>query len=349
MAVGSRTHNFNVPASWPGKGSNWKNNTKYTLVLPEGMKVYRVMFYGCALGTNFSYLCGYGAGEATEGFEWFEPKGAGVTYNGVITSECKYPIDCCLSNVDEAQLGTNQRGEEDYATVLSSHKAGYCFADIDFADKPYTGEFAFRFSGNQQVVAKIVLYTTREAANNAVIEVPGSGEIELSWDTMLKNETGDNTADQNNIKFLDADSVETGFILKPAGGRTQAQTVREECGKVLNFKNNTNQELVIPEGTKVYKINFYGWSQGDNWSYLYAFGPTVTEWEWTDPIGSGIQDNTVIIDQAKYPMDPCVAVAENVKESASAPGTFETTCYHNAGYCFASLDFTDEPYEGSFC
>lgn len=193
------------------------------------------------------------------------------------------------------------------------------------------------------------IFTPVVMAVMCLAAIAQNGVVELSWDTMLKNETKDDTADQAAIKFLNADSVETGFILKPAGGRTQTQTIREECGKVLNFKNNTNQELVIPEGTKMYKINFYGWSQGDNWSYLYAYGPTVTEWEWTDSIGTGIQDNTVIIDQAKYPMDPCVAVEANVKESASAPGTYETTCYHNAGYCFASIDFSDEPYEGSFC
>ena len=174
-----------------------------------------------------------------------------------------------------------------------------------------------------------------------------NGVVELSWDTMLKNETGDNTADQSNIKFLDANGNETGFILKPAGGRTQAVTEREGCAKVLNFKNNTNQELVIPEGTKVYKINFYGWSQGDNWTYLYAYGPTVKEWEWTDPIGGGIQDNTKIIDEAKYPLDPCIVNEANVKQSST--GVYETTCFHNAGYCFASIDFSDEPYEGSFC
>lgn len=193
------------------------------------------------------------------------------------------------------------------------------------------------------------VFTSIAMAVMCLAAIAQSGVVELSWDTMLKNETGDNTVDQAAIKFLNADSVETGFILKPDGGRAQAQTIREDCGKVLNFKNNTNQELVIPEGTKVYKINFYGWSQGDNWTYLYAFGPTVTEWEWTDSIGNGVMDNTRIIDHATYPLDPCVAVEANVKESASAPGTFETTCFHNAGYCFASLDFTDEPYEGSFC
>lgn len=160
--------------------------------------------------------------------------------------------------------------------------------------------------------------------------------VELSWDTMDKDEAGTNAKDQNNITFNNND----GFILKPTGGRTQAQTTREGCSKVLNFKNNTNQTLVIPNGTKVYKINFYGWSQGDNWTYLYAYGPVAGEWEWTDPIGSGIKDNTTIIEQAKYPLDPCVVGADF---AATSPA------YHNAGYCFASLDFGSEPYEGEFC
>ena len=170
--------------------------------------------------------------------------------------------------------------------------------------------------------------------------------IELSWDTMLKNETGDNTADQSEIKFLDENGNETGFILKPAGGRTQAQTIREYCGKVLNFKNNTNQTLVIPNGTKVYKINFYGWSQGDNWTYLAAYGPS-TEWEFEDKNISNQNDD--IIANAKYPLDPCV-ISDSYHENANYPTQYPNgdRVYHNAGYCFASIDFSDEPYEGEF-
>lgn len=180
------------------------------------------------------------------------------------------------------------------------------------------------------------LIATALLAFNLNAAAQTEGVIELSWDTMDKNEAGDNTFDQTAITFNNND----GFILKPEGGRTQTKTVREYCGKVLNFKNNTNQTLVIPEGTKVYKINFYGWSQGDNWTYLYAYGPVAGEWEWKDPIGTGIKDNAVIVEQAKYPLDPCV-VGEAYTETSPA--------YHNAGYCFASLDFSDEPYEGQFC
>lgn len=172
-----------------------------------------------------------------------------------------------------------------------------------------------------------------------------NGVVELSWATMVKDAEGLNAADQSNIEFYSdvENNVKSGFILQPTGGRTQAGPMeRENCsGKALNFKNNTNQMLVIPEGTKVYKINFYGWSQGDNWTYLYAYGPDPANWEWTDPIGEKQQGNTNIIDNAKYPLDPCVVNEANVKDSETIP-------FHNAGYCFASIDFGTEPYEGTF-
>ena len=123
------------------------------------------------------------------------------------------------------------------------------------------------------------LIATALLAFNLNAAAQTEGVVELSWDTMDKNEAGDNASDQAAITFNNND----GFILKPDGGRTQAKTEREYCEKVLNFKNNANQTLVIPEGTKVYKINFYGWSQGDNWTYLYAYGPETSAWEWTDP------------------------------------------------------------------
>ena len=249
------------------------------------------------------------------------------------------------------------------------HNAGYCFASLDFSDEAYEGEFCFLFNGNNQERFWMVVYTTKEAAAAApAAESPTIGKdnsqtvfidaennrlaelkaniLELSWDTMVKNEAGDNAADQTNTTFwLDQEAgTTTGFILTRADGssRTQAQTVREYCGKVLNARNNSAQKLIIPDGKKVYKINFYGWSQGDNWTYLYAYGPSSSEWEWTDPIGSGIQDNKTIVEQAAYPLDPCVVNPDNAKDGYSP-------VYHNAGYCFASIDFSNEPYEGEFC
>ena len=169
--------------------------------------------------------------------------------------------------------------------------------------------------------------------------------IELSWDTMIKDEEGANAADQTNTGFYLADgTTESGFILTRDDGdsRTQAKTEREGCAKVLNFKNDKVQKLIIPKGTGIYHINFYGWSQGDNWTYLYAYGSDPKNWEFEDKIGTKIMDNKTIIENAVYPLDPCVVVAENAKNGYSP-------AYHNAGYCFASIDFGNDPYTGQFC
>lgn len=332
------------------EGLNFKNNTTYSVVLPEGTQMYGIAFAGYSEGSNWNYLYAYGVGEqaGVDGtmFEWVDPIGSGVgkdDYMRVI-NEAKYPMDPCVAGLVAGEY-------EDLKEVYNT--PGYTFAFINFGDEPYEGEFPFRFSGSNQTTCKLIVFTTKEAAASYVWEKPygpnnlpaegGAGDpantIELSWATMDKDEAGTNAADQNNITFNGND----GFILKPTGGRTQAGPYeRESCsGKALNFKNNTNQTLVIPEGKKVYKINFYGWSQGDNWTYLYAYGPVAGEWEWTDPIGEKNQDNKVIIEQAKYPLDPCVVDEANAKNGYSP-------VFHNAGYCFASIDFSAEPYEGEF-
>ena len=180
------------------------------------------------------------------------------------------------------------------------------------------------------------------------------GKVELSWRTMIKDVEGANAADQTNTEFYLADgTTKSGFVLTRCDGtsRTQANTEREGCTEmVLNFKNNYAQKLVIPEGTSVYKINFYGWSQGDNWTYLYAYGPRDTEWEWTDPIGSGVKDNDKIIGEATYPLDPCI-ISEEYHSHADYATKYPNgdRAYHNAGYCFASIDFGNDPYIGQFC
>lgn len=336
---------------------NAKNNSVQKLVIPNGTKVYKINFYGWSQGDNWTYL--YAFGPASTAWEWTDPIGSGIQDNKTIIEQAKYPLDPCVVKPENAKDG--------YSPAY--HNAGYCFASIDFSNEAYEGEFCFLFNGNNQERFWMVVYTTKEAAAAAPgAESPTIGKdksqtifidaennrqaelkaniLELSWDTMVKDETGTNAADQTNTAFY-TDTITknvSGFILTRADGssRTQAQTIREYCGKVLNAKNNSAQKLIIPEGKKVYKINFYGWSQGDNWTYLYAYGPSSTEWEWTEPIGSGIQDNKTIIEQAKYPLDPCVVVEENAKDGYSPT-------YHNAGYCFASIDFSNEAYEGEFC
>ena len=360
---GSRTQ-AKTEREYCAKVLNAQNNKVQKLIIPNGTQVYKINFYGWSQGDNWTYLYAYGPSSAS--WEWTDPIGSGIQDNDLIIGQAKYPLDPCI-------ISDSYKAGDQYATKYPNgdriyHNAGYCFASLDFSDESYEGEFCFAFNGNNQERFWMVVYTTKEAAASAPsAESPTLGKdnsqtifidaennrlaelkentIELSWDTMVKDETGTNAADQTNTTFY-TDTISknlSGFILTREDGssRTQAQTIREYCGKVLNAKNNSVQKLVIPEGKKVYKINFYGWSQGDNWTYIYAYGPSSADWEWTDPIGSGIQDNKTIVEQAKYPLDPCVVVPENAKDGYSP-------VYHNAGYCFASLDFSDEPYEGEF-
>jgi len=340
-----------------GKVLNAQNNKVQKLVIPAGSKVYKINFYGWSQGDNWTYIYAYGPSSAE--WEWTDPIGSGIQDNKTIIEQAKFPLDPCVVKEENAKDG--------YSPAY--HNAGYCFASIDFSDEPYEGEFCFVFNGNNQERFWMEIYTTAAAAASApapeavtlgkdksqtiFIDAAAAAKaeiaantIELSWDTMVKDEAGTNAADQVNTEFY-TDTVaktKTGFILTREDGssRTQAQTIREYCGKVLNAKNNSVQKLVIPADKQVYKINFYGWSQGDNWTYIYAYGPSSAEWEWTDPIGASIQDNKTIIEQAKFPLDPCVVVEENAKDGYSP-------VYHNAGYCFASIDFSEEPYTGEFC
>lgn len=109
----------------------------------------------------------------------------------------------------------------------------------------------------------------------------------------------------------------------------------------LGFKVSKNDKVTlnIPEGEKLYKIEMYGFSNGDNWDYLKEYG----EDEWGDPawvscIGGEVKDNAKI-QEAEYPIDPCGYVTDGAKTEWTK---------ENAGYTFASLDFSDAPYEQKF-
>ena len=125
-----------------------------------------------------------------------------------------------------------------------------------------------------------------------------------------------------------------GITLSMAG-RQIADKTRQNFLTGLNFKLNANYTINLPEGVEMYGVQFAGYSQGDNWDYLYAYGPDATEWEWKDPIGTGIKDNNTIIGSAKYSMDPC-------ESNLGAP------VYNKAGYTFASIGFGSVPYTGTF-
>ena len=124
-------------------------------------------------------------------------------------------------------------------------------------------------------------------------------------------------------------------ITMTMNGRDPKRVLRQGFVDGLNFKNNTYYTINLPEGVSMYGVQFAGFSLGDNWCYLQAYGIDEKHLEWTEPIGDGVKDNATIIEKAKYPMDPCVS-------KLGAP------VYHNAGYTFASIDFTDLEYTGAF-
>ena len=114
---------------------------------------------------------------------------------------------------------------------------------------------------------------------------------------------------------------------------------------------NDKVRLSIPEGLFLTKIEMFGFVNGSKWDYLYSYGED--EWgdpEWADPIGPGIRNhdddpepfttNPYIKENAVYPVDPC-----GCNEAGCEA---QTLACHEAGYTFASLDFSSHPYEKEF-
>lgn len=118
-------------------------------------------------------------------------------------------------------------------------------------------------------------------------------------------------------------------------GRELKDVSRQGFATGLNFKLNEPYTINLPEGVSMYGVQFAGYSQGDNWDYLYAYGLDESNWEWIDNIGKKIKDNNTIINSAVYSMDPC-------ESKLGAP------VYNKAGYTFASIGFGSEPYKGTF-
>lgn len=123
-------------------------------------------------------------------------------------------------------------------------------------------------------------------------------------------------------------------ITMTMAGREPKRVLRQGFVDGLNFKNNTYYTINLPVNVGMYGVQFAGFSLGDNWCYLDAYGVNESNLEWVEPI-SGEKDNTTIIEKAKYPLDPCVS-------------TLGAPVFHHAGYTFASISFTDEPYTGTF-
>ena len=156
------------------------------------------------------------------------------------------------------------------------------------------------------------------------------GYVDLTTETYDESKSDDQT-----YYFQGTD------ITLSMGGRAFKIVERQGWSLGINFKNKTKYTINLPAGVKVWRVEMSGYSQGDNWEYLYGWGAGDQDgYEFADPIGKDEQDNMVIYTKARYPIDPCEVNPENEK----VPTPHE----HVAGYTFATLDFLDEAYEGSF-
>ena len=156
----------------------------------------------------------------------------------------------------------------------------------------------------------------------------------------LNAETYDATnSDNNTWKFTGTD-----ITIVPDGGRPagpkyfpEGSTAETATFAALNVKKDSKQSIKLPTGIQLYRIQITGFSQGDNFDYIYAWGQEVNgQWDFKDPIGKGVTDNAVI-NTAKHPIDPCGYKGSRVAEST-----------REIGYFILDEDFGSEPFEGEF-
>lgn len=328
------TSGFKINGARPAKSGTWKtgtafekfinfkNNTHNSLVIPDGTKVYRLEISGYSQGDNWEYLAAYGNGtQEINGqaiYEWVDAIGNGVKDNTTITTKATYPIDPCSGD----------------ATFLSTKTDPTIpFAVFDFSDAPISGSWPFYVTGNNQYDLAFKVYTSKEAADKAAFEATNKFYLDVD----AYNDEATTAAGDGYQYFKD------GF--KMTGARINKSGVPPIGGtydKGINFKNNSHNSIVIPEGKKAYRIEISGFSQGDNWEYLAAYGNGTqemagqTKYAWVDPIGNGVKDNETIAGKALYPMDPCSGNTDlfSNRTDPTVP--------------FAILDFGDEPVSGEF-
>lgn len=147
------------------------------------------------------------------------------------------------------------------------------------------------------------------------------------------------TSDNNTWKFTGTD-----ITIVPDGGRAagpkyfpEGATAETATFAALNIKKDSKQSIKLPTGVQLYRIQITGFSQGDNFDYIYAWGQEVGgKWDYEDPIGKGVADNATI-NTAKYPIDPCGYKGSRIPEST-----------REIGYIILDEDFGNEPFEGDF-
>ena len=172
----------------------------------------------------------------------------------------------------------------------------------------------------------------------------GGGNLFAQDVVDLSAQTYDAERSSNDVWYFTG----TDITIVPTGGRAagpkdfpdKASTGEDAIYQGLNIKNNGEEVIKLPDGVKLYRIEIFGWSQGDNFEYIYAYGVGDKEggYEWVEPKGklSGAANNGEMA-SCKYPLDPCAWKGTRVPESTK-----------EIGYCVAALDFGDDPYEGEF-
>lgn len=159
---------------------------------------------------------------------------------------------------------------------------------------------------------------------------------------VLSPETKLDVTSDGILSFTNCDlTLDTGSGDQTAGSTDITARYWNNNVTFLGWKVSKNDKVTIniPEGEKLYKLELYGFSNGDNWDYLLNYGED--EWgdpAWVDPIGGEVKDNAKI-QNAQYPIDPCGYVTDGAKTEWTK---------EKAGYTFASLDFSDAPYEQKF-
>ena len=159
---------------------------------------------------------------------------------------------------------------------------------------------------------------------------------------VLSPETKADVTSDGILSFTNCDlTLDTGSGDQTAGSTDATSRYWNNNVTFLGWKVSKNDKVTIylPEGKKLYKVEMFGFSNGDNWDYLLNYGED--EWgdpAWVDPIGGEVKDNAKI-QTAQYPIDPCGYVTDGAKTEWTK---------EKAGYTFASLDFSDAPYEEKF-
>ncbi len=158
---------------------------------------------------------------------------------------------------------------------------------------------------------------------------------------LLAPETQKEVTPDGLLSFTNCDlTLDTGSGDQTAGSNDVTARHWNNDVTFLGYKVSKNDKINIylPDGAKLYRIEAFGFSNGDNWDYVLSYGED--EWgdpEWVDPIGGEVKDNATI-QNAVFPVDPCGYVTDGAKTEWTK---------ENAGYTFFAKTF-GTPYEGKF-